>query len=167
MGLSRIFNGRPDAATLTAIYISVKAGEPMQSINSITAIAGSGLNGDRYAEQKGFYRSVDSCEVTLITQEEIDRASKRASTGIKQMIANGGHRRNLVISGVSVKQLVGATFTIGETILRYRKPRPPCAYIDRVSGQGMCKALGKQSGACIEIVTGGPLRVGDIVRIIQ
>ncbi len=167
MALSGLFRNRQDAATLTAIYISVSAGEPMQSTNSITAIAGKGLDGDRYAEQKGFYRSVDSCEVTLITQEEIDRTSKRASTEIQQMIANGGHRRNLVISGLNVKQLVGASLAIGETILRYRKPRPPCAYIDRVSGQGMCKALGKQSGACIEIVAGGLLRVGDTVSIIR
>ena len=93
MALSGLFRNRQDAATLTAIYISVSAGEPMQSTNSITAIAGKGLDGDRYAEQKGFYRSVDSCEVTLITQEEIDRTSKRASTEIQQMIANGGHRR--------------------------------------------------------------------------
>ena len=167
MALSGLFRNRQKAATLTAIYISVSAGEPMQSVNSVTAIAGRGLDGDRYAGQKGFYKSVDSCEVTLITLEEIDRASRRASTGIQRIIANGGHRRNLVISGLDVKQLAGSSFAIGETILRYQKPRPPCAYIDRVSGQGMCKALGKQSGACIEIVTGGLLSVGDKVRIIQ
>ena len=167
MWLSRLFDSKQESPRLTAIYISVSAGQPMQSVNSVSAIAGKGLDGDRYARQKGFYQSVDSCEVTMITQNELDYAEKRASTAIKQQLAMGGHRRNFVIAGSDVKQLAGKSFTIGEAVFRFHKPRPHCAYIDRVSAKGMCKALGKHSGACIEVVTSGKLSVGDEVRVIQ
>jgi MOSC domain-containing protein YiiM len=138
----------------------------MQSIDRITAITGQGLGSDRYAQQQGYYHSVDACEVTLITQADIERASRRASAPIRQALAAGGHRRNLVITGLNVERLAGSSFAIGEAVFRYRKPRPPCAYLDRVSGKGMCKALGKHSGACIEVVSGGLLSVGDRVRVI-
>jgi MOSC domain-containing protein YiiM len=167
MGLSRLLTGNRPAPTLTAIYVSLSAGEPMQSVSSVEAIAGKGLSGDRYAEQKGYYKSVDSCEVTMITQAEIDRACHRASVTINQQLARGGHRRNLVIAGIGMRQLHNARFSIGEVVLRYLKPRPPCAYIDRVSGAGMCKALGKHSGACIEVVRSGLLRVGEQVIVLE
>jgi MOSC domain-containing protein YiiM len=167
MWLSRLFNSKQESPRLTAIYISVSAGQPVQSMNSVSAIVGKGLDADRYARQKGFYQSVDSCEVTMITQDELDHANRRASSTIAQQLATGGHRRNLVIAGLYIKQLAGKSFVIGEAVFRYRKPRPPCAYIDRVSGKGMCKALGKHSGACIEVVTGGLISVGDGVRVIQ
>lgn len=167
MWLSRLFSSKQESPRLIAIYLSASAGQAMRSVEKISAIAGHGLSGDRYAEQKGFYQSIDSCEVTLITQAEIIRASKRGSEGIARILASGGHRRNLVISGFSSRELAGQKFEIGEAVFRYLKPRPPCAYLDRVSGNGISKALGKQSGACIEVVKAGLLSVGDPVRIIQ
>ena len=139
----------------------------MQPVSSVTAIAGKGFAGDRYAEDNGFWTSTDSCEVTLITQQEIDLASKRAAMKIRQKLATGGHRRNLVIAGLGPTQLRGSRLAIGEAVFRYRKPRPPCGYLDKVTDNGMCKALGKHSGACIEIVNGGRLLVGDTVTIIR
>lgn len=167
MWLSRLFTSKQEPPRLIAIYLSASAGQTMQSVDKISAIAGKGLSGDRYTEQRGFYRSVDSCQVTLITQAEINMASKRASERIVRILASGGHRRNLVISGLSSRELAGQEFEIGEAVFRYQKPRPPCAYLDRVSGNGISKALGKHSGTCIEVVKAGLLSVGDPVRIIQ
>lgn len=126
-----------------------------------------GLEGDRYSQGRGFWKSVDACEVTLITQQEIDRACRRASTDMKQHLQEGGHRRNLVVSGVNINQMAGATLKIGDVVLQFVKPRPPCAYIDRVAGDGMCKALGKASGCCIQVVTGGQITVGDEVVLLD
>ena len=167
MWLSRLLKNMHELPRLTAIYISSAAGEPMQSVEDVTAIVGKGLGSDRYAQTKGFWKSTDSCEVTLITQEEIDRASRHAAAAITQQLATGGHRRNLVIGGLSPGQLSGSRFAIGEVVFKYMRPRPPCGYLDRIAGNGMHKALGKHSGACIVIVSGGRLSVGDTVKIIR
>ena len=167
MWFARLFAGKQEPPRLSAIYLSVSAGEVMRSVSSVTALTGKGLSGDRYAAQKGFYKSVDSCEVTLISQADINRASKRGPEKVAQILAAGGHRRNLVISGLSIRELAGQQFEIGEATFHYQKPRPPCAYLDRVSGKGTSKALGKHSGVCIKVIEGGLLSVGDPVRIIQ
>jgi len=163
--LSHLFKGQQEPPRLTAIYLAASAGKPMRPANSVLAIAGKGLQGDRYAEDLGFWKSVDACQVTLITKTEIERAGKRASVAVLQLLGSGGHRRNLVISGVDFKQLNGSIFRIGDAVFRFQKPRTPCAYPDRVSESGLSEALGKHSGACIEVITSGLISVGDNVAI--
>jgi MOSC domain-containing protein YiiM len=147
---------------LEAIFITDAAGEPMRSVDSITAIADQGLEGDRYGEAKGFWKSTDACEVTLISEHDLKRASGRGAHNLEQ----GAHRRNLVISGLSSRQLEGRDFRIGEAVFRYQKPRPPCGYLDRVEGAGMARALGRHSGVCITVLQGGRITTGDRLELL-
>jgi MOSC domain-containing protein YiiM len=152
-------------ATLKAIYIAAGAGEPMQPMNMIEAVTNRGLAGDRYSEDRGHWKSIDGCQVTLITEHDLEQAKK---TGVEFQagLDQGSHRRNLVIAGLKIKQLEGKEFRIGTAVFRYVKPRPPCAYLDKIAGKGMCRALGTHSGVCIRVVTGGRLTVGDALEII-
>lgn len=157
----------PASGTLKAIFVSVSAGEPMRSIDSVEAIDRRGLQGDRYSEDRGHWKSVDGCQVTLITEDELERAKKGGAPDLRKNLDHGGHRRNLVISGLKAKQLEGKHFRVGAAVFRYDKPRPPCAYLDKISGAGMVRALGLCSGVCLRVVTGGRLTVGDTVEIID
>lgn len=153
-------------AALRAIFIAAGAGEPMQSVNTIEAVTNRGLEGDRYSEDRGHWKSIDGCQVTLITEHDLEQA-KKTDVEFPAGLDQGSHRRNLVIAGLKVNQLEGKEFRIGTAVFRYDKPRPPCAYLDKIAGKGMCRALGTNSGVCIRVVTGGRLAVGDALEIID
>ena len=154
------------APALKAIFVATTAGEPMQPVNAIEAIASRGLRGDRYCDDRGHWKSIDGCQVTLITEHDLEQA-KKTKVEFQKELDNGSHRRNLVVAGLKTKYLEGKEFRIGTAVFRYDKPRPPCAYLDKISGKGMCRALSHNSGVCIRVVTGGRLTVGDALEIIE
>lgn len=159
--------GQRKAPTLKAIFVAAAAGEPMRSIKATEAIQDRGLQGDRYSEDKGHWKSLDGCQVTLITEHELTRAKTGTRPAFQTALDNGSHRRNLVIDGLKTKKLEGQRFRIGSAVFSYEKVRPPCGYLDQVAGQGMCRALSHQSGICIRVVNGGRLAVGDAVEVIE
>lgn len=154
------------APALKAIFVAASAGEPMRSVDAVEAISGRGLRDDRYSEDRGHWKSIDGCQVTLITEHDLEQA-KKTEVEFRDELDNGSHRRNLVIAGLKMKSLEGKEFRIGTAVFRYDKPRPPCAYLDQVAGKGMCRALSHNSGVCIRVVAGGWLAVGDAVEIIE
>ena len=113
----------------------------MQSVASIQAIADSGLQGDRYREGSGFWKATDACQVTLISEDDLSKAKQGRPDELQHKLDYGSHRRNLVITGIKTKDLQGKTFRIGEAIFRYHKPRPPCAYLEKIEGQGISRTL--------------------------
>lgn len=152
--------------TLAAIYLAPEAGAAMQAVSVADAIAGVGLGGDRYALRTSFWQATDACQVTLIGGRDLARAQLRAPHDQRARLAQGHHRRNLVIDGLHAQALAGMRFRIGDAVFVYRKPRPPCGYLDRVEGSGMCRALGKHSGICIDVLENGRFAVGDVLEII-
>jgi MOSC domain-containing protein YiiM len=68
---------------------------------------------------------------------------------------------------LKTKNLEGQKFRIGNAVFSYDKPRPPCAYLDKISGEGMCRAFSHNSGVCLRVVSSGKLAVGDAVEIID
>ncbi|WP_018951770.1 MOSC domain-containing protein [Thioalkalivibrio sp. AKL12] len=146
-------------AHLQAIHVCAAAGDPMDSVESIEAIAGSGLRGDRYATHRGHWHAVESCPVTLITAPELQRASQRRG----RPIAPGEHRRNLVVSDWYRIPRQSGFLRIGEAVLKIGRPRPPCGYLNQLVGDNLARALGLDSGICLEVAHSGILRVGDRV----
>jgi MOSC domain-containing protein YiiM len=150
---------------LIAILTSPASGQPITSHDSIEALAGVGLSGDRYATKKGFYSGVSEWDahVTLIQQEPFDLLA--AEHGVR--LGPEELRRNLVTRGVNLATLVGREFRIGEqVILRGRKPWPPCAHIVQLSGKKeIFKSLSKRCGIGADVLVGGVIRVGDPVIV--
>lgn len=156
----------PNNASLIGIFVAPAAGQPMRAVQSVHAVAGSGLQGDRYGEHAGFWKATDACQVTLITEYELNRA-RTHDLDLKSKLANGQHRRNLVIRGLTPKQLAGRRFKIGTAAFVCIKPRPPCGYLDQVEGEGLCRALGRNSGLCIGVIDSGMVSVGDAVELLD
>lgn len=158
----KLKRSRANAPKLTAIYIAPGAGEPMQLLRSATAVQDRGLQGDRYYENTGHWKLLDGCQVTLITEHELEQAAKRSKINLD----DGSHRRNLVIEGIKLKVLQDKHFKIGDAVFAYDKPRPPCGYIDGVSCPGMGRALSHNSGICIRVLQTGVLNVDDPIEIL-
>jgi MOSC domain-containing protein YiiM len=147
-----------------AVFVCSVGGAPMQRVDSAYAVAGVGLQGDRYAKRTGYWSGVDECQVTLIEGEVLDAIT--ADSGIA--VLDGQHRRNLVTRGVSMRALLGKRFRVGEAVLEYDRPRPPCAYIQSITEKGMTRALGgMRGGICVRVVVAGAINAGDPLEIVE
>jgi MOSC domain-containing protein YiiM len=153
----------PAPGCLSAIFICPDAGAGMQSLSEAQALAGEGLAGDRYALGRGHWHPVEACQLTLITERELAWAEGRAG----RPLGPGFHRRNLVVAGLEPRQLREQRLQIGAALFVWHRPRPPCGYLDRVSGTGMARALGRGSGSCLRVLASGLIRVGDPVLVLE
>ncbi len=151
------------AGLVEEIYTTGKGSSPMQRVEEILAVAG-GLEGDRYKEGTGYWtRYGDVCEVTLIEGEDLDEIEKEAGLRVK----NGEHRRNLVTRGVRLENLRGSKFQIGEAVLEYDRPRPPCKHVQDITEPGMTRALRRRRGGiCARVVEGGRIRSQDEIVVL-
>ncbi|MGV6858915.1 MAG: MOSC domain-containing protein [bacterium] len=154
---------KPQSPRLQAIYLASAGGQTMQRLEHAKVIAGAGLAGDRYALGNGYWHKVESCQITLITEHELSRIQRR----LGQPLINGIHRRNLVLAGIKPKDLRGRTLTIGQAVFRYQRPRPPCGYIDQLTGLRLAKAMGRDAGACFEVIQSGEIQTGDEVGFLD
>lgn len=143
------------------IYITPKGSVTMQEAEQVEALANGGLRGDRYFERTGYWTGVDECQVTLIEIEGLEAIEQ--STGIH--VSHGEHRRNLVTRHIRLESLRGKQFQIGEAILEYDRPRPPCSYIQSITEAGMTRALVGRGGICARVVKSGIIRAGDTIVI--
>jgi MOSC domain-containing protein YiiM len=98
----------------------------------------------------------DVCEITLIEGEKLDEIEQE---GLH--VKNGEHRRNIITRGVDLESLRGTRFRIGEVVLEYDRPRPPCKHIQDMTEPGMTRALRRRGGICARVVEGGRLRLQD------
>jgi MOSC domain-containing protein YiiM len=154
---------RVEAGKLVAIYIVGAAGQRPRCVESANCVVGMGLAGDRYATGHGHWKATDSCEVTLVCENDLLRAEARSGIALR----NGEHRRNLVVQGLHLDELSSRSLCIGEVVLKWHRPRPPCGYLDSITARGMAKALGKGSGVCLRVLRGGCIRVGDTVEVLH
>jgi len=148
---------RQAACRIEAIFIAARGSAAMTRVEQVDAIANRGLAGDRYLERTGYWTGVDECEVTLIRGEDLDEIYR--ATGLH--VHDGEHRRNLITRGIRLEELAGRRFRIGEAVLSYDRPRPPCGHVQQLTERGMTRALYGRGGICARVVKSGRIRVGD------
>jgi MOSC domain-containing protein YiiM len=154
----------PTTGVVEAIYVAAQGGAPMQPVDEVDAVAGAGLRGDRYPERAGYWTGVDECQVTLIEAEALDEIA--STTDVR--VAHGEHRRNIVTRGIDLHTLAGRRFAVGDAVLEYDRPRPPCGYIQRLNRQrGFTKALAHgRGGICARVVEAGAIHTNDAIRVV-
>ena len=149
---------------LEAIFTADSGGEPMQRRSSTDAVEG-GLDGDRYCTGDGHYSPYDVCEITLVDADAIETIEREAGIDL----SDGQHRRNLVVRGGAVHDLLNCRFALGGAILEGTRPRPPCRYIEQLTGEdGLMRALGDgRGGICARVETAGEISVGDELSVLE
>jgi MOSC domain-containing protein YiiM len=147
--------------SIEAIHIAASAGTPVRPVDEIRAVAGVGLEGDRYADGGGHYQDGRvSRDLTLIEAEAVE-ALVRAH-GIA--LAPGETRRNLTTRGVGLNELVGQRFWVGEVFCVGTRLCEPCQYLADLTGKPLLRPLVHRGGLRADIVRGGLIRVGDQLR---
>lgn len=150
------------SGTVRNIHISPEAAAAPVAVEQVNAVAGRGLEGDRYFNKTGTYSETPGSgrEVTLIAIEEIEALAR--DTGID--LQPGESRRNITTRGVALNDLVDKDFRIGAVILRGTRLCEPCAHLEAtVAKPGILKSLVHRAGLRCDIVSGGTIRVGDDV----
>jgi len=148
---------------VTDVFVAPEGSAPMERRESVAAVDG-GLRGDRYCRGNGHYAPYDVCEVTAVDGAALDRISE--AFGID--LSDGRHRRNLVLRGVDLEELLGATVRVGEARLRGTRQRPPCPHVEELAGEdGVASALKGRGGICADVVEPGRIAVGDPVAVVE
>jgi MOSC domain-containing protein YiiM len=143
------------------IYVASQAAAPMESRQEVTAVAGRGIDGDRYFHGTGNWSKSPGAgrEITLIEVEALEALVREKEIAL----APGAARRNLVTRGVPLNHLVGSQFQVGAVRLLGTRLCEPCSYLEGLTGKGVLAGLMHRGGLRADIVAGGTIRVGDLI----
>jgi MOSC domain-containing protein YiiM len=147
---------------VVSIHITPEGGAPTLSVPEVRAVAGKGLEGDRYFSGAGTYsgKAGPFREVTLIEIEAIEGLAREYQVALDP----GESRRNVVTRGVPLNHLVDREFRVGEARLRGIRLCEPCGHMEELAGKpGARKGLLHRGGLRAQILDGGTIRVGDPV----
>jgi MOSC domain-containing protein YiiM len=147
--------------TVLSIHIAPAGSAPVVSIAGIQAIAGKGLEGDRYYFETGTYSKTPGSgrEVTLIEIEVIEALRREYEIDIDAVQA----RRNIVTRGAALNHFIDREFEVGEAVLRGTRLCEPCAHLEKLTTKGVMRGLIHRGGLRADVVRGGIIRVGDTI----
>ena len=151
---------------VVSINITPDGSQPMTAVEQANAVAGRGLEGDRYFLKKGTFTDnpkTTGREVTLIEEEAIEALER--DYGVK--IASTDARRNIVTRGVPLNHLIGKEFRVGDVRMRGVRLSEPCNHmatlVDEAQKDKIRLGLMHRGGLRADILNDGVIRVGDEV----
>jgi MOSC domain-containing protein YiiM len=136
--------------TVEAIHLGAERVRELWAVDSVRAIAGQGLEGDRHFHEEG---AAPGQALTLVEAEVVEEAG----------LAPGETRRQVTVRGVDLNQLVGKHFRVGEVECVGVELCEPCSHLEAMTRPGIIKELVHRAGINADIVIGGTIRVGDAV----
>ena len=153
-----------DPGRVMHLFISPAARGPMLAMDQVQAVAGRGLEGDRYFKGEGTFSATvgRSGEITLIAMEVLEAVQRENNIRLQPREP----RRNVVTRGVALNDLVGKTFCVGGVLLRGLRLCQPCDHLELLTQSGVKQALMNRGGLRAEIVRGGTIHVGDAIQVV-
>ena len=150
---------------VVSLHITPDRETPTSSVESVRAVPGRGLDGDRYFFARGTYsdRPGPWREITLIELEAIEALARDNEL----RITPGEARRNVVTRGVPLNHLVGREFLVGQVRLRGVRLCEPCVHLEGLTRRGVLSGLLHRGGLRAQILTEGEIRVGDSINPVE
>jgi len=149
---------------IQAIAIAERATGPMALVATARALAGRGLDGDRYAARQGTFTPANAArngyDLTLIQAEILDDLTLQDGTRLSYADA----RRNLITRGINLNALVGRAFRVGEVHCIGRRLCEPCAHLERLTTKGTLRGLIHRGGLRADVVTDGQIITGAVIE---
>jgi MOSC domain-containing protein YiiM len=130
--------------------INIGPSEALGRVDSVNAVAGQGLIGDRHYFAGG---AGPGRALTLIEAEAIEDAG----------LTGAQSRRQVVTRGVRLNELVGRRFRVGEVECQGVRLCEPCTHLQSLTRPGIIGDLIHRGGLNADIVGSGTIRVGDPV----
>ena len=154
-------SGTESLGTVELIALAAEAEGPMRAVSAAEAVEGRGLLGDRYERGTGTFSSTDGrgYDLTLVEAEALEELSAR---GVE--LAPVEARRNLVVRGIALDDLIGRRFRVGEVECLGQRRCEPCAHLERLTRPGVLRGLVHRGGLRADVLSGGRIRTGDHVE---
>jgi MOSC domain-containing protein YiiM len=132
--------------------INIGPSHAIAPVEAITVLAGKGVEGDRHYSGEG---AGPGQALTLIEAEVL---SDVGLTGAQS-------RRQVVVRGVRLNDLVGKRFRVGDVECLGVEICEPCQHLQELTRPGIIKDLIHRGGLNADILADGRIRVGDPVVI--
>ena len=136
--------------TIVALHIARVKGTPSDPVDAATAISAQGLEGDRSC-------SVDNTrQVLVMDRETLDHLELKP----------GQIKENITTTGLDLSQTkAGEVFFIGDAVtMEVVGECEPCGKMDAIR-PGLRELLGGRRGMLAMVINGGPIKIGDSIRI--
>ena len=130
--------------------INIGSSEELLPVMSVDALAGKGLRGDRHFCAEG---AEPGQALTLIEAEALEDVG----------LSGAQSRRQVVVRGVRLNDLVGRHFRVGDVECVGVELCEPCLHLQQLTRPGIIKDLIHRGGLNADILTDGQIRVGDLV----
>jgi MOSC domain-containing protein YiiM len=127
---------------------------PLVEVSQIECVAGHGIRGDRFYDYRDNYKG----QITFFSFEVFERLAQHF--GLTEKSA-GALRRNVIVSGVELNDLIGEEFSIQGVRLRGTAHCKPCYWLDQAIAPGAEKFLEGNGGLRTQILSDGVIAVGD------
>jgi MOSC domain-containing protein YiiM len=131
--------------------INIGPSDAIGPVRSVRAVAGKGLEGDRHFFAGG---AGPGEALTVIEAEVLEEVG----------LTGAQSRRQVLVRGVRVNDLVGKRFWIGEVECLGTELCEPCLHLQRLTRPSIIKELIHRAGIRADILSGGTIRVGDLVH---
>jgi MOSC domain-containing protein YiiM len=140
-----------------AIFVAAESGDLPTPVERVRALAGRGLEGNRYFWEDGDAPSGQG--FTLIAAEAMAAVANESDVSIEPAAT----RRNVLTRGIDVNDLVGKRFRIGDVECEGVELCEPCAHLESMTQPGVIKAFVHRGGLNADILSDGEIAVGDPV----
>jgi MOSC domain len=154
-------SGTGGVGTVELIALAAEAEGPMRAIPEVEAVEGRGLLGDRYERQAGTFSNPKESgyDLTLVEAEALEELSAK---GVE--LPSIEARRNLVVRGIALDDLIGRRFRVGEVECLGQRRCEPCSHLQRLTRPGVLRGLVHRGGLRADILSSGRIRAGDSVE---
>jgi MOSC domain-containing protein YiiM len=132
--------------------ISIGPSEALAPVESVVAVAGRGLEGDRKVRPGG---ARPGGALTLIEAEVLEDVG----------LTGPQSRRQVVVRGVRLNDLVGRRFRVGRVECLGVELCEPCLHLQSLTRPGIVDELVHRGGLNADILAGGTISVGDAVDV--
>ena len=147
---------------VVALFTVDRRAAPMKKVEQLYALAGRGIEGDRYFLGTGTYSKSPEPgrQVTLIKSEVLESLKNKLEINVKPEES----RRNILTRGIEINDLIGTEFYVGSVRLRAHRITQLCRYLENLLEQpGLYKELWDNGGISCEILSDGVIKERDII----
>ena len=135
---------------MIVVEMNIGPSGALAPVTSVAALAGKGLKGDRHFFEHGAH---PGGALTLIEAEAL------ADVGL----TGAQSRRQVVVRGVHLNDLVGKRFRVGGVECLGVELCEPCLHLQQLTRPGIIKDLIHRGGLNADILTDGQISVGDVL----
>jgi hypothetical protein len=148
------YGSETSAGVVAGLLVAPDPEAPLTRVESVDAVAGRGLEGDRYGAGRGTFSTTGrGYQLTLVEAEVLDDVDLPWEQA----------RRNIVTRDISLNALVGRRFAIGSVECVGRRLAEPCSHLERLSRPGLLRPLVHRAGLRADILVGGTIAIGDTI----